>query len=221
MDEQFIKQLEKSQIKTCKNGKTRSEIGKSSKRKGKSGERKIADLLTKISEVPFIRIPNSGAQLGKANRHRIEQYFENHVEAMLGDIFPPRGLKYRFIIESKNYKSFPWKKIENGECPAKLEGWVGEINYDTETYLMCQYSRDPIPFLGFNITGENGRGEGLYICYNEKYYIDKKILTKPLYKVNISINEFMKNKGFDDNWIVENLEEFIIRNKDILFQGDF
>jgi hypothetical protein len=30
-------------------------------------------------------------------------------------------------------------------------------------------------FLGFNITGKNGRGEGLYICYNEKYFIDKKM----------------------------------------------
>ena len=213
-------ELENIAVKVCKNGKTRSEIAKSSNKKGKAGERKITSVLSRVSGLTFIRIPNSGAQLGKSNRSRISELSEVHIAALLGDIFAPDELALRFIIESKNYKHMAWPKLKKGQCPSQLEGWIGEINYDTETYLMSKYTRLPIPFLGFNITGSNGRGEGLWICYNKQYY-EKLNITNLNPEFNIRLKNELKlleEIGFGEEYYIEDLERFCINNKEKLFQ---
>ncbi len=213
-------ELENITIKVCKNGKTRSEIAKASNRKGKAGERKITSILSKISGMTFIRIPNSGAQLGKSNRERISELHEIQISALLGDIFAPDEFKYRFIIESKNYQSISWKQLQKGECPSKLKGWINEINYDTETYLMSKYKRLPIPFLGFNITGKNKKGEGLWICYNKEYF-EKINVNNFNPKFNIQLKNDLKllnDIGFGENYFIEDFEQFCINNKNTMFE---
>jgi len=215
----FTQELAQSTIKYLKNGKTRSQVAKSAIRKGKSGERKITKILNKISGLNFERIPNSGARLGKSNRDKIYHISANQLDAFLGDIFPPLELNNRLIVESKNYKTLSWTQLKKGKIPAKLKGWIGEICYDTETYLMSKYTRYPISFLAFNITGDNNVGEGLWICYNTGHFLKNNITNfKAVYNITIPIeSQLLIDHHFNDNWNIELLKEFCENNKDTLF----
>lgn len=110
--------------------------------------------------------------------------------------------------------------IEAGQCPAQLEGWIGEINYDTETYLMSKYSRLPLPFLGFNITGSNHRGQGLWIAYNKQYYEKLNITNfNPEFNIKLKIDlKLLNDIGFGEDYYIEELEQFCINNAENMFK---
>lgn len=194
--------------------------GVSSHGKGKTGEKSIVDILKKHSGLFWMRIPNSGAQLGMSNRDRIFQMSENQIEAFLGDIFPPAELSHRFIIESKNYATFPFPKFErflkgNDTIPAQLDGWIDEFQYDTETYLMSKYKREPISFLFMKITGE-----GQWIVGNTTHFsnifpdIQYPPGTKSFTK---NPKDVLKARDYGNTWFFADAKEFIALNDKILF----
>lgn len=218
-----IGELENIAVKVCKNGKTRSEIGKSSKRKGKSGERKIVNILKDISKDNWMRIPNSGAMIGKSNRYKAFECSIDQLTGLLGDIYCPMFYKHFWIIESKNYSSLSFKMLENGKPPSKLKGWIDEVNYDTETYLVYKEKRknidkDPISFLVVTISNK-----GTYIIYNKKYFdkIIDDLIYSPIYKFEHEVLlEGLINEGFEKYWYMEDFKKFIENNKKVLFNNE-
>jgi hypothetical protein len=130
--EQIEQQINKLCRKT-KNGKDRSKIASANGKKGKKAERDISKILNIYSGSNFQRIIGSGAFTGQKNRSRANNLTKSQLQNSLGDICPPETLFYRFIIESKHYKSFPWKKYESGVVPANLKKWINEIQFDIET----------------------------------------------------------------------------------------
>jgi len=215
MQPDFIKELERSSKKGfTADGRDRSKIGKSAKRKGKTGERFVAEMLSKYSGLPFRRIPNSGGFVGKTNRNKILECTEDQSEGLLGDILPPMILKKRFVLESKNYKTFAWLKLESGQVPAKLNGWIDENLFDIETYLLAGYKRTPLGFLIFKITNQ-----GTWIVYNKQYFELLEIkYFNPKYTISHPISNTLQDKGFGNTFFIEDFEEFVKINSTELFQ---
>lgn len=182
--------------------------------KGKAGEYALIKILDTHSGFKWIRIPNSGAQLGKSNRERVKQLHESQIEALLGDIFPPGNLTYRFICESKNYGSFAFDKFNSGKVPANLKNWLEQMQHDCITYLITGSKRIHIGFLFVKITNE-----GEWLIFNKKYLTDLiQIKTPENYK------EFIQNPakelekvGYGNEWIWCKANEFIELNKQKLF----
>ena len=105
-----IEFFEKQNKKNTKNV-NRSAIGKSAKTKGKTGERYIADFLAKVTGMPFIRVPNSGAFVGSSNRSRMDNITSGMASLQLGDIISPEFLTHQFIWESKNYADLDFHNL--------------------------------------------------------------------------------------------------------------
>jgi len=215
-----VEKFEKLAPKTTKSGKSRSDVARSAIRKGKNGERFCANFLTEESGLSFIRIPNSGARTGMTNRDRVYKYNEQQLESMIGDIYPPYELKFRYIIESKNYAGFPFKKLEKGQLPAKLERWLYEICYDTETYLCFKEKyprpmREPLSFLFMKITDQ-----GNWIVYNKTYFekVFPGLNSLAMVKVKYTPPERLQSIGFSDTWYVEEFKDFVRNNKVALFE---
>ncbi len=215
----LLKDFSNGGIDEFKEKKTldRSKIGKSAKTKGKTGERAIADLLTVETNLKWVRIPNSGSFIGKSNRNRILTLSENQVDAMLGDIFAPIELKYRFIIESKNYKNFAWSKFrDKGEVPANLYKWMKELLYDCESYKSIEKQRKHIGLLYVKIN-KSGSWLSGNIKYIESIIQSKLVLeNNQFYKLNIKEFELLNDSYGEDFFFCE-AKSFIKNNKENLF----
>lgn len=150
-----IAKLEKLQPKVTKNGKTRSQIGRSSKTKGKTGERYFADKLSEASGKSFIRVPNSGAFVGQSNRDRLKLLSRTQSIISLGDIICPEELKNYYIFECKNYKDLDFHNLINPNGSRQLLAWLDEMLYDVESAVTFIKSNRPIVgFLCIKITNK-------------------------------------------------------------------
>ena len=72
-----------------------------SKIKGNAGERELCKLLSEIFLGSFVRVPNSGANVGGKNVHRRASLSTTQDRAFRGDIIPPRSspeIDYRIKI---------------------------------------------------------------------------------------------------------------------------
>lgn len=214
-----VKDFEKFQPKITKSGRSRSDSARYAIRRGKAGEHYIVKLLTGISGVPWLRIPNSGAFIGSTNRERIFNYIEEQTYSLLGDIYPPQNLEKRFIIESKNYQTFPFNKISKGQMPAKLSQWIYEICYDTETYLMYSNKmgglRTHLSFLVIKVLNQ-----GTWVVYNKQYFETININNfNPQYTVSfLQLPQLLKENNYGEIWFMEDFKNFLINNKSNLFK---
>jgi hypothetical protein len=100
--------------------------GASSKIKGKSWERDVANHLSSLYGESFIRVPHSGAYIGGKNSARKEFLHEGQIRAMKGDIIPPGDWKH-FNCECKSYADFPFHQIYSGEVKI-LEAWLEQLH---------------------------------------------------------------------------------------------
>jgi hypothetical protein len=205
-----------------KKGKSKSEIGRGAKRKGKIGERNIVDFLKDLTKLSWIRIPNSGAFTGNKNRERAKYLATDQLIASIADIFPPDQLSYQVLIESKFYKNFSFNTIfKKKQFNANLTKWCKELLYDCITYAMYSKSeKNMLPLLWIKI---NGSGE--WILYNRGYF-------NKLFNTQITLDECfptylekdfddisdLKLLGFDDKWVFCKAHEFVTKNKEILFR---
>lgn len=188
--------------------------GVASHPKGKAGEYAIIKIFDKYSEAKWIRIPNSGAQLGQSNRTRINQLHESQIEALLGDIFPPGDLQYRFIIESKNYGTFPFKKFEAGNVPSQLKIWLEQMQHDCVTYLMTPAKRKHIGLLFVKITKM-----GEWLVFNKQYLTNLLQINIPKkHKQFVQVPpQLLIDNGYGDEWIWCDADELCLLNKSKLF----
>jgi hypothetical protein len=94
-----------------------------SRNKGKNGERELCRILSDIFSGSFVRVPNSGAQVGGKNVHRRGALSVTQDRAFRGDIIPPDHLP-KFIVEAKSYKDFRFHQlVQPGRCPL-LDEWI-------------------------------------------------------------------------------------------------
>lgn len=95
--------------------------------KGSAWEREVAKHLSEIYELPFIRIPTSGAYLGGVNAYRRTGLTEGQILSRRGDIQPPDGWN-RWNCECKSYAEFPFHQLFTGEVKL-LDSWINQV-YD-------------------------------------------------------------------------------------------
>lgn len=112
-----------------------------SKIKGKSGERELSKILSKIFDEKFGRVFGSGQFVGGKNIKRIEKINEIQYLSSRGDIISPEKYK-NFIFECKWYDSFPWHKFLLNEKIPILEnnnGWINQIKLISENqkWFLC------------------------------------------------------------------------------------
>lgn len=211
-DAELLSQIEKPKKKN------RSEIASAAQKKGKSGERGCANYLTEQTEHNFERIPSSGAMVGGSNRNRIKRLSENQAEAMLGDIFPPRDLKYRFVIECKNYGKFAWKKFrEKKQVPALLAGWINEYLFDCISYETIEgKSREHLGLLFVKITRA-----GEWMVGNTSAI--EKVIGKKLVFDDMDVqyfdfdSDYADTLGYGKEFFFCEFKKFVDVNKDSMF----
>jgi hypothetical protein len=98
-------------------------MGAASKIKGNNGERELCKLLSEIFGGSFVRVPNSGANVGGKNVQRRQSLSVTQDRAFRGDIIPPDHLP-KFIVECKSYKEFRFHQLlQPGPCPL-LDIWI-------------------------------------------------------------------------------------------------
>lgn len=210
----LLNQVEKLSPKKKKGG------GRKAKNLGKAGERCISKHLSSITNLSWQRIPNSGAFTGGKNVRRVIELSKGQVLLALGDIIPPDDLKNRFIIESKNYKTFPYKKLlEKKEAPKKLITWIDELQYDTCSHLMTIDKRDPFPILYIKIRENkiNGNKKDEWVVINNNL-IKKFNLQLPDNYTKFehkAFDELKKEIEYIDEWIFLDMVEFFKLNMKI------
>lgn len=95
------------------------------KTKGNAGELKIAKFLTTLFESQFMRVPNSGAQIGGSNRNRRTLMDDGQIAMFKSDIIPPSHMQH-LVIESKFYGDFPFHKLGTDHRIAQLDKWIDQ-----------------------------------------------------------------------------------------------
>ena len=99
--------------------------GSKSKAKGSSWERDIANHLSSLYGLPFVRVPNSGAYVGGKNAKRKSFLDQGQVRSFKGDIIPPAEFS-KFNCEAKSYANFPFHQLFQGEVK-QLEVWLDQL----------------------------------------------------------------------------------------------
>jgi hypothetical protein len=207
--------LEKLNPKVLKNGKTRSQIGKASKRKGKSGERFFADILSQASGLEFIRVPNSGAFVGQQNRDRLQKLSRMQQAISLGDIICPEELVNAMVFESKNHQELDFHNLLNYDGSTALNGWLEELLYDCESYLM--FAKIPKPLIGILCVKITRKGAWAVINKNNA---EKHGLSIPLPSLMFrhDIPEKLRFYGWGDIFYMSDFKTFCNTNKTKLFK---
>jgi len=126
----------------------------SSKNKGKVYERIVADHLSKITNLSFLRVPNSGAYVGKSNFFRTEHLSPEQIGMFEGDIITPKEWNH-VRIECKWYKDFGWHQLFDASGEPTLNKWIAQAETGTRPYW----------FLCFKI---NRAGE--FVVYGESLF---------------------------------------------------
>jgi hypothetical protein len=98
-------------------------LASKSKTKGKGFEREVCNILSKIYDDNFERVPHSGAFVGGMNAIRKSTLTENQIKAFKGDIIPPDHWNY-FNCECKNYADFPFHHLIQEKPIPLLEQWL-------------------------------------------------------------------------------------------------
>lgn len=105
--------------------------GNRSKTKGNNWERETANYLSTLYNKSFVRVPNSGAFIGKSNVFRKEKLTEQQIRTYKGDIIPPDEFP-KALIECKSYGSIAFHSIVAGDNVPLLDSWIEQAKYDCD-----------------------------------------------------------------------------------------
>lgn len=211
----LTQQLEGIQHKKRK-GKTRSEIGRGSKRKGKTGEQKIVNILKDVTQKSWVRVPNSGAFVGQTNRDRLKTLTKTQGFIQIGDVIPPDDLKYRFIIESKNYQNLDIHNLLNPGFSKQVNEWISELEYDVESCITLMGIDNVLGMLVINLTRK-----GMWVILNKGALRVFKVA--PIrFQNHLMFFRNPKKELYEHNYtreyILTDFKEYIEYNRDILFE---
>ena len=144
----------------------------SSKSKGNRGEREVADKLSKMFNLNFERVPNSGAFVGGKNSSRLARLSKTQKLLTEGDLIVPEEL-YNMKIECKSYKKFSWFQLFTSS--KQLDDWIKQAE-DTEK----------VWFLTFKISYC-----GTCVVFSQQYFESFELPSSfHIYKENYIICEF-------------------------------
>jgi len=151
------------------------------KAKGNSWERELAVLLKEQFDLPFQRVPNSGAFLGGSNFTRRIGMDKTQERIMTGDLIVPEELKH-ISFECKFYKKFDYHLLYKQN--KQLEDWVDQAkegcNMD-QTWFLCIKAnrRDPLivfedlifleSLTNLNYTSYNFKNKHIFITDLKKF----------------------------------------------------
>ena len=201
----FIEQLETITTKQ----RTHSQIGKSAKTKGKTGERYFANYLSTITNKQFIRVPNSGAFVGQSNRTRLQHLQHSPQTIHLGDIICPIDIQYHLIFECKNYKNFSFSGLFINNT--QINKWLEELLYDVESAYM--YIQTNKPIIGFLLCKFTNKGN--YIIYNPLllYTLNPQITFPDIFlHFNYNVPALLAQNYWGNVFHMTKFEDFIKKN---------
>lgn len=144
------------------------------KTKGNNWERQLADILGGIFELPFQRVPNSGAFLGGSNAFRRNDLDAKQERIMTGDLIVPEKLNH-CSFECKFYKSFDYHLLYKQN--KQFEDWVKQAKEGcniNQIWFLCIKAnrRDPI------VAAENFE---LYEAFSHVNFTSYKFENKHIY----------------------------------------
>ena len=105
----------------------------SSKSKGNRGEREVAAKLSKLFNLNFERVPNSGAFTGGKNSVRIGRLTKSQQLLTEGDLIVPDEL-YGMTVECKTYKKFSWNQLYSS-CK-QLDDWIEQASNTDKVWFL-------------------------------------------------------------------------------------
>ena len=144
----------------------------SSKSKGNRGEREVAAKLSKLFNLNFERVPNSGAFTGGKNSVRINRLTKSQQLLTEGDLIVPDEL-YGMTVECKTYKKFSWNQLYSS-CK-QLDDWIAQAS-----------NTDKVWFLTFKINYCD-----TCVVFSQQYFEEFNIPDSfHIYKTNYIICEF-------------------------------
>ncbi len=165
-----------------------------SKNKGKGFEREMANFLSDLYQLSFIRVPASGAFVGGANAVRKDILSEGQIRGAKSDIIPPDTWNH-FNMECKNYSEFPFHQLVWNKPVLKLDEWL-------EQTLDSAQDKD------FNILAMKFNRKGRYVCFETK-------LTAPERQVRLTMGShvlYTHNKS-NTHWVFTEFDSFWQLNK--------
>lgn len=200
-EEEILKQLKNKKKKKI-----------DSKQKGKTGEYSIINFLNKLTNHNFLRVPNSGAMVGKSNRQKLLKMTKGQVDIFLGDIICPEDTKYRWIIECKNYSFVPIHSLLfKNKKTNQIFDFITQLEYDIQSFSDIKVEkRQHLAFLFLKITRV-----GEFIIFNKKHWFevlkDIKLENYLIFKKKSEI------ESYGDEYLMVEAKEFLTNNKEILF----
>lgn len=120
------------------------------KAKGNSWERELAALLKEEFNLPFQRVPNSGAFLGGSNFARRAGLDDNQARIMTGDLIVPEELKH-VSFECKFYKKFDYHLLYKQN--KQFEEWIDQAIQGcniNQLWFLCIKSNRRDPLIAFD-----------------------------------------------------------------------
>lgn len=164
-------------------------MSSSSKNKGNTFERYIANFLTNVYGETFIRAPGSGAYVGGTNNRRKEFLHEGQIRSFKGDIVPGQSFS-RLNAECKSYKDFPFHQLYQGSVKI-LDLWIQQ----------CVDAGDDGDF---NIIFMKFNRKGTYVA----------VQAQPNHTNLLFTRHFNYSSGLNGHWYIMDLELFFELNSD-------
>jgi hypothetical protein len=159
-----------------------------SKAKGSSFEREVAAFLSSLYSASFVRVPNSGAYIGRSNSHRKNILDANQTKSFKGDIIAPDDW-VNFNSECKSYATFPFHLLLSGDCKV-VESWLDQ--------LMEVSDPDNLNILMFKINRK-----GRFVAVQTKY-------------TWVTDNFILYTSAKHGDWVFIEFDNFFKLNKDLL-----
>jgi Holliday junction resolvase len=119
------------------------------KAKGNAWERELAALLSKQFNLPFQRVPNSGAFLGGFNAFRRNTLDAKQSRIMTGDLIVPEELNH-VSFECKFYKTFDYHLLYKQN--KQFEGWIDQTIEGSnigQIWFLCIKANRKEPIIAF------------------------------------------------------------------------
>lgn len=154
------------------------------KRKGNSGERELASILSKHLGGFFQRVQSSGSFIGKSNNIRKETMSATQIRAAKADIIPPDEFP-KLVVECKAYRDFQYHAFATSQDIQKLDNWIKELEFDCD--------ENDVGILCFKINRK-----GWSICVSIKYLQEFQLDNYIVYK----------------KYIITGLEDFLTKNSE-------
>ena len=169
-------------------------MGNKSKNIGKAFERECCKILEKFFDLPFQRVPNSGAFIGGQNAFRISKLSASQTLLAKGDIIPPDELP-NLIIECKKRRVIAYHQFFQDNGSKDLNEWIDQTEID---YVACGE-------VGVYIILFKSNNRGRFVCFLK----DSGLIP--------NINHVYYNYNKKEYLITEFNDTFLNNNKDIIF----